>query len=1047
MEMEDSLLQQMMMTQADLTNQIRQMQQTQTSLNASIRQSDSATSVYQTMPSPKQYTIGQGGLADAKSDQVFENAVGKNSFFQPVAEVADNLLSSRSYLLGAESMQMKQSDTRQKLQMGALNAVGGAAETATSVGGFFVPGGLIASSAVGLGAGALVSYGTKQMVTGAKDALRYQDILEEKGYKAFNVFEGQNDFGGVGMKLDEQQELSSFMRDLEPEKMLNSKEMSSILDGALDGKLLKSTTDLRTFKKKFSEIVDTVKEVSVVMNSSLEEATKMMGELESRGISGGKATMLAAQAKVNASILGVDSKQLMQSNLEQASELSKGSGIDQAKTTSILGEMQYVTTQLNEQYKNSKEDKALYHYIKNNGGEEQIAYQGADLLINGVDKQEGTILKSVIGYAAEMDGNGNLHFDKEKIAKAARGEYGDVQGIIEKSNENFGRMSAAEGEVFLREAGEKMKQELTAPEIAQIYRTLIEQQKEVGGDTRSTAAILQSLTGVQDSALAEIMADQIYNTTYDTSAEFTGLSTKEALHAIKRVNSPGPVPRLKSWWKGTVTNPLGDIGQGVADGVGSVTLELQEAINNVDAKKGIQSDRLLSREAFTDDETYQEKLYTGEKSAAETYNKNIKKLMKTNKKKNAPEEQIIAEPDGAMDYYTASKAFENPHMMKEDMKKLAPDEKNLDAYEFTNKQLKSEEFSKGQYQSMIMRAESGTLALADVAKLRQDLEDGTFKSKESKAMVQDVIDIASGEKEIKDLDPDRVSDFKDGPKGFADLDDGKKNVKQIRKDIEKKMDTIIKDVNKTNKAAKKAAMNLDLSEEDAAKMDRALRTKDYKTLETLTDDKTMLAAVDKMKKADAKLSAGRDASGALADIIDNSAAKADATQSTVDLLVASKAMTKESAQTLFGDVLEQRKALDKGLKGDWSIDRIQQETQLLDDMMEGKVASLSEKEATKFAEGIANLNEADEYTIASLKGESGSIDREKLSAAMESIVVAGAVGGSKAVDKDKDKALGEHKDAMGDMLETLTKETAMIKKATKNLKNGTPFQYSSVTGK
>lgn len=189
---------------------------------------------------------------------------------QPFEEWKDEILSDRYYLMGSEAMQERQTDIRQKMQLGTLNALNETVGTAAGVGAFLTPGGIIASSAIGLGAGAAVAYTADAMMDGARDALAYQRVLEEKGYKAFNVFEGRNDFGGIGMSLEQQQELSSFFRDLAPEKLLEDKEIAKILEGSLDGKLLKSTTDIKSFKKKFSEIVDSVKEVAVVMNSSLE---------------------------------------------------------------------------------------------------------------------------------------------------------------------------------------------------------------------------------------------------------------------------------------------------------------------------------------------------------------------------------------------------------------------------------------------------------------------------------------------------------------------------------------------------------------------------------------------------------------------------------------------------------------------------------------------------------------------------------------------------------------------------------------------------------
>lgn len=1025
MEMDQSLLQQLMMNQTQTLDQMRQLQTSQVQMQQNIRQ-DQLSQQKQQMSSSSPPPSFLSGPSSMETNSKVAPITPK----MMVSQMAQEAIQSRSFLMGSEELQRHETAVRQKMQLGTLNAIGGVTNTATSVGSFFLPGGLIASTGVGLGVGAAVGYGVDKMVDGAKDALNYQDILEKKGYKAFNVFEGRNDFGGVGMNLDQQQDLSGFMRDLAPEKLLNNGDLSKILSGALDGKLLKSTTDIKSFKKKFSEIVDTVKEVAVVMNGSLEEATKMLGELEARGISSGKATMMSAQAKVNASMLGVDQSTMMNQMLSTTDEMTKGSGVSAAKVFNEVGAMQSVTSGLYEKYKKDPNTVENYNYIKNNGGEATISAQGADVIQNGLGNLAPQLLVSQLGFAAKIGSDGNVTLDKEKVNQMASGQLGNAQSISELSNKTLSTLTNGQKEQFVNSVGEEAKQKLNLADNAAVWRQLIEMQSAQTGRTRE--GVLISMGAANNSIDAQIKADQIYNMTDQANNEFTALAAREGLAAIKRVQSPSAFQNVKGWWAGNVTNPMGDVGQAVSDEVGDLTLGLQKAINNVDSKKGVRSNQLVRPE------DYEQSVFGGKDSLASQYNENMNEFMRARTRRTEAPKQETA--------YIDAKAGGMPATATKEVKKKKV-KQDINGYLYSRPEdaklgMNAEEFSR-----LAERAEEGKVSLQELATLRKDIKDGVYgkdaKKGPSRLRAQYISDIAAGEKKTKGDEYDMLASEIKGFEG-----DNKHTIKETRKEMKERLKQIAADKNDAVNSVMKRAKKLDgLAPEQAAQLESAIMSGNVESVEKLTNDKTLVKRMQKVGKLNEDLMAGSAASTALAGIIDNTSARTEGTEAMVGLLVSSKALDKKSAQSIFGGAIDQAKKLDKGMKkGNMSIEELEREEKLLQGSITGGFASLDDKALHKYAEGIANLSENDKYTVDSFT-KNGQISRESLAQATNSIIVDGSKKGQSGLKPGKtgDEALNEHQDTMGKMIETMTHETKEMKKAIKSIKNNSGYSYTSLT--
>lgn len=1076
MEMNQSFYERLMSTQHEMMNQLRLMQTNQMTMQQALRK-DSTPGIENVGLQTGQATSTEGGQGidqqmlsgtfDQPSQQIsqtmlsgtldqqspnLQQAQGTMSqqpnmngpqgnpkgfldgtVFQGTAfnDVASDMVQSRSYLMGGEAMQQHQTDIRQKMQLGTLNAMNGTLGTAVGVGSFLAPGGLIASSAIGLGAGAVVAYGADKVMDGARDALSYQRILEEKGYKAFNVFEGRNDFGGIGMNLSQQQDLSSYMRDLAPDKLLKDEEISKILDGALDGKLLKSSTDIKSFKKKFSDIVDSVKEVAVVMNASLDEATKMLGELETRGINASKATMLTSQAKVNASLQGIGADKAFEQTLNAADTLTLGSGMSGEKAMTDVGISQYVTSNLYEQYKTS--DPALYNYIKNNGGESAIATMGAQTLQHGLSRQSPELLISQLGFAAKDDGTGNITLDMEKVGQLTRGELGDAQAIQQLSNANLNQLKPGQRDQFVKSVGEMTKQQLGSADNAAVLRNLVELQSKKSGQTPEMTLMDLNLAG--NPTEAAILIDQIYNTTGASVDEFAALSTREGLAAIKRVNSPSIFAEVKAGWAKNVTNPLGDIGQFVTDEVGSMTLSLQKSIHNVDADGNIRSDKLVKADEFYD------RVYDDPDSLAAGYEKGLQSFFES-----SAETKEKVRTSGAQTHVRGT-TRQRQHQ-RDTVGELTDDA--ISRYTLSKGTTSSEGMSAEEFHLRMEKAVDGSLSLGDLAELRTGIKDGTY-SGNGKERAQALVQLTTGETDFNDLDLNALLDGKmvkmPGGDKLDETFNGKGTIGDFEKDFSERAEKLAEKKRKALDKAYEAAKTLDLSKEDASALHGAIYRGDHEGAKLITGNADVLKHLKDADGYTKKLAEGRDLSGGLSGILDNTSAKTDAVGMSIGLLVESKAMSKKDAEILFSDAIGSADSIDKGIKNkDWSVEKIRDETKLLDDRYKGAFNSLSDAEIKKYAQSIADFNMEDSYTMDAFMQEGGTIDREKVINALPNIISSGSTDGSASIDPSKgvSKELSDHKDAMGGLLETISEETKMVKDATKHLKNGLPYQYTSV---
>jgi hypothetical protein len=468
------------------------------------------------------------------------------------------------------------------VQEQAVNVLGGAINGATSIGTFMIPGGLAASLAVGGVVGAGVGIATNAMVNGAKTALDYQDLLQQKSYKFINAFESTSDIGGIGMGLSQRQEVSGFMRDLATDKFLDSGEMMKILDGAADNNLLKSVSDVNSFKKKFTEIVDTVKSITVTMNQTIEEATNFMGEMERRGISTKDMGLISAQSKVLSSFLGISASQGSQLLMQTSDSIVQGTGLDPTKIIGSAAENTFYASQIMDDSK--KNDPALYHYIKNNGGDSAVGAQFEQLsrgYVNGGQGKSNLLNLFASGYKLNED-TGEMEVDKAAMDSLLKSNLSYDQ-LRDLSMRATSKLTDAQRFQLSENAGVLFNDYASSQQSAEFLKrnvdVLMKQQKDQGSpiDEKTALSLLGIATDAEQAKYIQARLDSPDMTPYYKARVF-----KEEQDSQNIADSPGIKKRFNFWWDRTFTNPLGDVGQGVSDGIGRGMQDYQKFITGIE---------------------------------------------------------------------------------------------------------------------------------------------------------------------------------------------------------------------------------------------------------------------------------------------------------------------------------------------------------------------------------------------------------------------------------------------------------------------------------
>ena len=251
----------------------------------------------------------QQGMAVQQNAQMIgalgsPNTGGNPSFGEHVMGRAANIGSA----VGGPGMSMMQGlaglDPLSMAYKGATTGYKAAGMMGGAMGGLAVGG-------LGAGAGMAVNYAVNQMMTGIQ---QQQQLTQQLGQS----FKFQNQFGGSGFTSGQSRTIGNDLSSMQgwsgpgqTGHMMGFEELTRLAGGMGSMGMGQGVKSAQDFSKRFKEMLGAVKEISHSMQTSLEEAQKMMGDMRGSGVFGaGNATRIAQSIRSTAIAGGVSTSEV-----------------------------------------------------------------------------------------------------------------------------------------------------------------------------------------------------------------------------------------------------------------------------------------------------------------------------------------------------------------------------------------------------------------------------------------------------------------------------------------------------------------------------------------------------------------------------------------------------------------------------------------------------------------------------------------------------------------------------------------------------------------
>lgn len=165
-------------------------------------------------------------------------------------------------------------------------------------------GGALGGLALGgatMGAGMAVNYAVDQMTRGIQQQQQLHQMMGQS-------FKFQNQFGGTGFSSGETRQIGAGIANMQgwsgpgqTGQMMGFEELSRLAANMGAMGMGQGVKNVQDFSKRFKEMLGAVKEISHTMQTSLEEAQKMMSDMRGSGVFGaGNASSMARQVRAAA---------------------------------------------------------------------------------------------------------------------------------------------------------------------------------------------------------------------------------------------------------------------------------------------------------------------------------------------------------------------------------------------------------------------------------------------------------------------------------------------------------------------------------------------------------------------------------------------------------------------------------------------------------------------------------------------------------------------------------------------------------------------------
>lgn len=251
---------------------------------------------------------------------------------------------------------------------------------------------------------------------------------------------------GSGMSVGNRQKAVEMIRGMDiADPTMATEDLSRILESGSQMGMFAGANTMENFKKKFKDLVDGVKSVTKVFQTTLEEGMKILKDFKGIGVDPGKVPELAMMSDSIGRATGRTAQEVMGLGL-QGAEIFRGTGVQMS-----IG---YQANVMNLASVRASRDAQLLSQeaIAQAGGEEALA---ARMTASGLQFAQSSLGR---GFAAGFFGKGG--FDQGAFREMMMGGKFDYNALALQATKNIGSPEAliayqANQEKFLSQAGQQ----------------------------------------------------------------------------------------------------------------------------------------------------------------------------------------------------------------------------------------------------------------------------------------------------------------------------------------------------------------------------------------------------------------------------------------------------------------------------------------------------------------------------------------------------------------------------------------------------------------
>lgn len=429
--------------------------------------------------------------------------------------------------------------------------IAGIATTAMSIGGNLlgsaIPGigGFVAGPALGALAAAYGANGLKQ----AEIKSVYDQYMLNYSSGFIDFTESNNMRSGQGFSVAESMKMGQSIYNMAPSLRLSQDQMQNLTMQFAESGMLRSSSSVQDTSNKIKDLSRQAKEISVMLNQTVESAAEFMSQMNKIGLASGDYTGVASGIKLSSGLFGVDTGTLASATVNNIATLVSGtgiSGINAANNTTLntmMGGMIYSQYSKANPNTMTYDQSTAYNYM-NNIGRENV---GAEIssIQNAILNSQFAAPFIAANYkynsqTGQMEHVGGVNLSGMNLSEIGR--------IGSQNLSAGGQQNASAVTQFMDTAGQRATNDFSSTQQISMIRDIVNGLIQQSGGKLTATQALTSTFGLSQQQAS--MYSQYLNVSDESFQAATGLMSAEKVAAQLRGEGYGGIKGyLGSGWQ------------------------------------------------------------------------------------------------------------------------------------------------------------------------------------------------------------------------------------------------------------------------------------------------------------------------------------------------------------------------------------------------------------------------------------------------------------------------------------------------------------------